>query len=166
MEEGVEQGKRPELTGGGMIRSLGGWAVVKGLGKDQELRKGDERILGDSDFVEETLRQAAEAWQGGAPLAGEGGRVTACAVGGGRTAGGGGGRNKQAWKRTATGPSPQPALLLGRTRAWHDHEHLSRQLGLSIPAIAQTLNVKNVGALHGALADRGRWLDPGRVVSS
>jgi hypothetical protein len=25
MEEGVSMGKRPELTGGGLVRSVGGW---------------------------------------------------------------------------------------------------------------------------------------------
>jgi hypothetical protein len=39
------------LTGGGLIRSLGGWAATKKLRlKGQDRLKGDERILGDSDF--------------------------------------------------------------------------------------------------------------------
>jgi len=29
VEKGIEQGRRPELVGGGLIRSLGGWAEVK-----------------------------------------------------------------------------------------------------------------------------------------
>ena len=62
VEDGVEQGKRPELTGGGLIRSLGGWSVAKNLGKDLSFRKGDERILGDSDFVEEILKEAEESY--------------------------------------------------------------------------------------------------------
>ena len=49
MKAGYEQGRRPELTGGGLIRSLGGWAALKKLRlKDQDRLKGDERILGDS----------------------------------------------------------------------------------------------------------------------
>ncbi len=55
VEEGVALGKRPELTGGGLIRSLGGWAAVKSLRRRREHLKGDERILGDSDFVDSVL---------------------------------------------------------------------------------------------------------------
>jgi len=49
VKTGYGQGRRPELTGGGLIRSLGGWAALKKLRlKDQDRLKGDERILGDS----------------------------------------------------------------------------------------------------------------------
>jgi hypothetical protein len=44
---GYGQGRRPELAGGGLIRSLGGWAASKKLRlKGQDRPKGDERILG------------------------------------------------------------------------------------------------------------------------
>lgn len=60
MHDGVATGKRPELTGGGLIRSLGGWkTAIKTLSRMDRL-KGDERILGNSDFVDETLRLAEE----------------------------------------------------------------------------------------------------------
>jgi REP element-mobilizing transposase RayT len=55
VEEGVLLGKRADLTGGGLIRSLGGWGAVKSLRRKREHIKGDERILGDSDFVESVL---------------------------------------------------------------------------------------------------------------
>lgn len=61
--EGIEQGRRPELVGGGLIRSLGGWAEVKKMrltGHDR--LKGDERILGENDFVMEVLSQADEKY--------------------------------------------------------------------------------------------------------
>ena len=54
------QGKAPELTGGGLIRSLGGWKAAK-LQKGTDRSKGDERLLGSSDFVEEVLRRAHDA---------------------------------------------------------------------------------------------------------
>ena len=58
---GLGQGRRRELVGGGLVRSLGGWAEVrKALGKGQEHIKSDERILGDSDFVDSVLAQADE----------------------------------------------------------------------------------------------------------
>ncbi len=42
------------------MRSAGGWAAVKALRKSGEYQKGDERILGDGDFVEKVLVQATE----------------------------------------------------------------------------------------------------------
>ena len=60
VKKGVQQGRRPELTGGGLIRSVGGWAALNAL-RDEEVRvKGDERILGDTDFVEMVLKEANE----------------------------------------------------------------------------------------------------------
>ena len=61
--KGVAEGKRPELTGGGLIRSVGGWAAAKALRKANALQKGDERILGDGDFVEAVLSEANEAYE-------------------------------------------------------------------------------------------------------
>jgi REP element-mobilizing transposase RayT len=60
VQKGVELGKRPELTGGGLVRSVGGWAELKKLKKGKIYIKGDERILGDSDFVLEALKQSEE----------------------------------------------------------------------------------------------------------
>jgi len=61
---GLDQGRRKELTGGGLIRSLGGWAEVRQHGsKDQQHIKSDERILGGSDFVSEILSQADEKFE-------------------------------------------------------------------------------------------------------
>ena len=53
-------GRRPELVGGGLLRSAGGWAAVKALRRGMERMKGDERILGDGDFVESVLKTAQE----------------------------------------------------------------------------------------------------------
>jgi len=63
VRSGVEQGRRPELIGGGLLRSQGGWAAVKALRRSGTYQKGDERILGDSNFVEEVLSQADEQLQ-------------------------------------------------------------------------------------------------------
>ena len=60
VEKGIVDGKRSDLTGGGLLRSTGGWAVLKGLRKVGIRVKGDERILGDSDFVENVLKSAEE----------------------------------------------------------------------------------------------------------
>ena len=60
VEKGILDGKRPDLTGGELFRSTCGWAVLKGLRKVGIRVKGDERILGDSDFVENVLKSAEE----------------------------------------------------------------------------------------------------------
>ena len=48
------------LTGDGLIRSAGGWGVLKSLRRMNIHFKSDERILGDSDFVERVLCGATE----------------------------------------------------------------------------------------------------------
>jgi putative transposase len=59
VKQGIEQGRRPELVGGGLIRSLGGWAEVKKNPlKSGDRIKSDERILGDSEFVMQILSEA------------------------------------------------------------------------------------------------------------
>jgi len=45
VKEGIDIGSRPELIGGGLIRSLGGWSAVKAMGMAEAYQKGDERIL-------------------------------------------------------------------------------------------------------------------------
>lgn len=60
VEKGVAQGKRPDLVGGGLLRSYGGWSTVKSFRKMKSYQKGDERILGNGDFVEQVLAAAEE----------------------------------------------------------------------------------------------------------
>lgn len=60
MQEGIGLGHQPELTGGGLLRSLGGWSQVvakRRLGKAEE---GDGRILGSGDFVHAILKETEE----------------------------------------------------------------------------------------------------------
>jgi len=56
--EGIKKGRRPELVGGGLIRSLGGWSAVLSLRGSGEKVLADERILGTDDFVERMLGEA------------------------------------------------------------------------------------------------------------
>ncbi|MFZ7127885.1 MAG: transposase [Desulfobacterales bacterium] len=58
--KGIEGGRRFDLTGGGLVRSAGGWTAVKTMRKGLERIKGDERILGGGAFVETALRTAQE----------------------------------------------------------------------------------------------------------
>ena len=60
IEGGIEAGSRPELVGGGLIRSLGGWSQVLSLKRAGSKIFSDERILGSSDFVRDAIRDAEE----------------------------------------------------------------------------------------------------------
>ena len=61
--QGVEQGHRPELVGGGLIRSFGGWAALKASRFTGLRVMGDERILGSGEFVESVLKRAQEDYE-------------------------------------------------------------------------------------------------------
>jgi len=58
VSEGIKEGHRPELVGGGLIRSLGGWSAVTSLRRSGQKALTDERILGTDDFVERILGEA------------------------------------------------------------------------------------------------------------
>jgi hypothetical protein len=60
VEKGVKKGRRSDLTGGGLIRSAGGWTAFKAHRRQKIHVKGDERILGDSDFVASVLEEQNE----------------------------------------------------------------------------------------------------------
>jgi REP element-mobilizing transposase RayT len=63
VSKGLEQGKRPELTGGGLLRSFGGWSGISKLRSKEQRIKGDERILGSSEFVEGVLALSKEQFE-------------------------------------------------------------------------------------------------------
>ena len=56
-------GRRKDLTGGGLLRSAGGWEGVKALRDEKVYQRNDERILGDGDFVGWVLASAEEAME-------------------------------------------------------------------------------------------------------
>lgn len=58
LAEGVSQGPRPDLVGGGLIRSLGGWSSVLGRYPVGDRPLADARILGVDEFVERVLKDA------------------------------------------------------------------------------------------------------------
>jgi len=73
MRAGLDQGRRPELVGGGLIHSYGGWTEVKKIRHTgMERIKGDQRILGDTDFVQTMLKQAQEKYERGYELKSQG----------------------------------------------------------------------------------------------
>ncbi len=63
ISEGVDQGHRADLIGGGLIRSLGGWSAISKNNLQGIHMKSDERILGDGDFVESLLSAADEKFE-------------------------------------------------------------------------------------------------------
>jgi REP element-mobilizing transposase RayT len=72
VQKGVAQGRRPDLTGGGLLRSAGGWEGVKALREEKIHQRNDERMLGDGDFVERVLASAEEAMERRFALLGRG----------------------------------------------------------------------------------------------
>ncbi|MBT7892454.1 MAG: transposase [Deltaproteobacteria bacterium] len=56
IKDGLSEGKREDLTGGGLLRTAGGWKNLQDLKMRGESMLGDERMLGDSDFVEEVWK--------------------------------------------------------------------------------------------------------------
>jgi hypothetical protein len=60
IKDGWTEGKRDDLIGGGLKRSAGGWEGVLELKKIKDPWRGDERILGDGEFVNRILKKAEE----------------------------------------------------------------------------------------------------------
>jgi len=60
VEESMGMGRSHELTGGGLIRSHGGWSQVLSMRRGKKQAESDERILGDGDFVQAILQEAEE----------------------------------------------------------------------------------------------------------
>ena len=149
---GRAQGRRPELQGGGLVRSLGGWAAVAHLHRGREAYTGDERILGGSAFVE-SLRQRLSP-----PTVG---RRAAPSVEG-------------IVQRVCTSLGIDPARLQGGgrkppvSRAREGIAYLCVEvLGHSGPALATLLGIRPVSVYAAArrgLADRKAWdaLLPGK----
>src|SRR3972149_11499529 len=60
IREGAAQGHVKELTGGGLIRSQGGWSQVLSIRRRGQKEEFDERILGGGDFVSKILKEAED----------------------------------------------------------------------------------------------------------
>jgi putative transposase len=141
VDAGIEEGRRPELTGGGLIRSYGGWTGVTAQGPTR--LKGDERILGDSDFVTMILAQAQEKMDHRTAIKQAGVDLDAAE------------RKVSDLYRIA------PADLRSKSRRKHLAEARSlfcffavSELGMSVTAIARYLGMTQPGV--GYAAERGR----------
>ena len=60
VKEGAVQGRRPELVGGGLLRSQGGWSQVLSLRRKGIKVGSDERILGGDEFIRRLMSEAEE----------------------------------------------------------------------------------------------------------
>ena len=63
ISKGISDGRRPDLVGGGLLRSVGGWSALRAIRAAGMRVMGDERILGSSDFVESVLKNANEEYE-------------------------------------------------------------------------------------------------------
>ena len=68
VQEQMTLGRQPELTGGGLIRSAGGWSEVLSMKKRGEKQFSDERILGSGECVKELLDEAEEKVTASVPV--------------------------------------------------------------------------------------------------
>jgi REP element-mobilizing transposase RayT len=139
LEKGVNQGRRSELVGGGLIRSIGGWQAFKALDKAEAHLKSDERILGDSDFVEAVLKKAQEQRERQYQLEADGFTIDQVAQ---RVASILGVKCEQVWKK---GKHPQTVKARSLLCYWAVRElgmsatELARRIGVSQPAISQSV---------------------------
>ncbi len=62
VRKAINQGRRPELVGGGLVRSVGGWSALKAIRGAETRVVSDERILGSSEFAETVLKKANETY--------------------------------------------------------------------------------------------------------
>ncbi len=53
--QGLGRRQAVDYSGGGLIRSYGGWEALQHARREHQRRIGDERILSDSDFVAQSL---------------------------------------------------------------------------------------------------------------
>jgi REP element-mobilizing transposase RayT len=139
IKKGVNQGRRPELVGGGLIRSIGGWQAFKALDKAAVHLKSDERILGDSDFVEEVLKKAQEKRERQYQLEADGFTIDQVAQ---RVASILGVKCEQVWEK---GKYRQTVKARSLLCYWAVRElgigatELARRIGISQPAISQSV---------------------------
>ena len=58
--EGVAMGRRPDLNGGGLVRSAGGWSQVLSMRRHENRTASDERVLGSGSFIEKVMSESED----------------------------------------------------------------------------------------------------------
>lgn len=139
VEQGIEQGRRNDLSGGGLIRSAGGWEGLKQKREEGQYQRSDERILGDSDFVSEVLKKTEESLTKSQKLKSKGMDVDKIAA---HVSGLMGVAVEDIWAAGRQQPIVNARSLLCY---WAVRElgvsmsSLSRRIGISIPAISKSV---------------------------
>ena len=142
VKKGIDQGRRPELVGGGLIRSLGGWSAVKALRRSGDRELSDERILGGGEFVEQIIKEAEGKVRSQFPMIELGDKINEFIVKVCQNENvsieelKAGGRRRQVSKVRA-----QIAIGLVRTYGVPLAE-VARQLGVTTPAVSKIINGK------------------------
>jgi putative transposase len=127
LEAAIGEGRREDLAGGGLVRSLGGWRPIS---SNEAKTKGDQRILGHSDFVLRVLSEAEEQLERRYALKSQGYSL-----------------EKTAQKIAALyGLEPEDVLSKGRERARVEARSLfcyvaANELGASVTDIARRLGM-------------------------
>jgi putative transposase len=60
VREGIAEGRNPSLTGGGLIRSHGGWSQVQAMQRRGQKEEYDDRILGSGSFVNAIFKEVED----------------------------------------------------------------------------------------------------------
>jgi putative transposase len=60
VREGIAEGGNPSLTGGGLIRSHGGWSQVQAMQRRGQKEEYDDRILGSGSFVNAIFKEVED----------------------------------------------------------------------------------------------------------
>jgi REP element-mobilizing transposase RayT len=160
VKKGVNQGRRPELVGGGLIRSVGGWHAFRALDRTDAHFKSDERILGDSDFVEKVLKKAEEKRERKYQLEAEGFTVDRVAN---RVASIMDLKTEDVWKK---GKHPQIVKARSLLCYWAVHElgmtatELAIRIGLTQSAISQSVKRGEVLAAENGL----KLIEPEKLI--
>jgi len=139
--EGAAQGRRPELQGGGLRRSCGGWAAVAVLGRGRERWAADERILGRRAFVQQIRLEIPAGRERDGHVREAALRAVIEQVGQGFGLS----------VAEVTSGARQAAVVAARTAITH---RAVRQIGLSTTAVAKALGVSKQTAAR-ALARHG-----------
>lgn len=140
VENGIAEGRRQDLTGGGLLRSVGGWEGVKTLREQKVYQRNDERILGDGDFVGRVLGSAEEAMEKRYALRARGVNLTFIAS---RVSQVLGVKPEEVWAKGKYRRTVEARSLLCY---WAVRElgvpmsSLERELGISIPAISDSVS--------------------------
>lgn len=136
VQKGIAQRRRSELVGGGLIRSAGGWSAVKALRQGKTRMKGDERILGDGEFVKSVLDAAKEQFEERYRLEAKGYDIDKVAL---RVADVLGMESEQVW---AAGKHPLTVKARSLLCYWAVRQlgfsatELSKRLGVSQPSVS------------------------------